>query len=102
MVKQTKNLKYPEGLVEIPEDASPKTKKCFRQHNYEVRMKEKKATAVLLAKMLQDLVEPLEKEPDNTKKTIDKHVNNIIQKIDARTNGKQKPVQNAKISQNGP
>ena len=49
MVKQTKNLKYPEGLVEIPEDASPKTKKCYRQHNYEVRMKEKKATAVLLA-----------------------------------------------------
>ena len=27
MVKQTKKLKYPEGLVEIPEDASPRTKK---------------------------------------------------------------------------
>ena len=31
MVKQkTKNHKYPEGLVAIPEDASPRTKKCYR------------------------------------------------------------------------
>ena len=102
MVKQTKNLKYPEGLVEIPEDASPKTKKCYRQHNYEVRMKEKKATAVLLAKVLQDLVEPQQKEPDNSEKTIDKQVKKKIQKSDARTNSKQKPVQNAKICQNSP
>ena len=78
MVKQTKNLKYPEGLVEIPEDASPKTKKCYRQHNYEVRMKEKKAAAVLLTKMLQNLAEPLQKEPDNTEKTIDKQVKKKI------------------------
>ena len=66
MGKQTKTLKYPEGLVEIPEGASPRTRKRYKQHNYEVRMKEKKAAEALLAKVLQDLIGPQQKGPTGT------------------------------------
>ena len=44
MGKQTKILKYPPVQVEPPEHASPATKKRYRQHNYEVRQKEMRAT----------------------------------------------------------
>ena len=66
MGKQTKTLKYPEGLVEIPEGASPRTRNRYKQHNYEVRMKEKKAAEALLAKVLQDLIGPQQKGPTGT------------------------------------
>ena len=51
MGKQKKALKYPEGEVEIPEGLSPKTRKRYRQHNYEARQKEQRAAALLI-KML--------------------------------------------------
>ena len=52
MVKQKKALKYPESVVAIPEGLSPKTRKCYRQHNYEAKKKEDRAAAALLTKML--------------------------------------------------
>ena len=58
MGKQKKTLKYPEGVVTIPEGLSPKSRKCYRQHNYEAKKKEERAAAALLTKMLRDLTTP--------------------------------------------
>ena len=41
MVKSIKLRKYPDEEIKAPEGSSPRTKKRVRQHNYEVRMKQK-------------------------------------------------------------